>query len=156
MKLIYRNRKLGSYLYQGITLIELMIVIVIVGILASIAYPAYTESVRKSKRTEGVTALLDVAQAQERFFSRNFSFASSIAADLGFSGDPYISEEGNYSVAITIPGACVSGTVNTCFTATATAIGSQATDSKCGTMTINDRGVKTSANGGTDTTGQCW
>ncbi len=150
------SRQSIYYRNKGITLIELMIVVVIVGILASIAYPAYTESVRKTKRSDGIAALLHVAQAQERFFSRNFSYASNLQTDLGFNATPYVSEEGNYNVTIVIPGTCVSGAVNSCFTAVATAVGTQASDTTCGTMTINDRGQKTSANGGTDTTGQCW
>lgn len=144
-------------LSSGFTLIELMIVILIVGILASIAFPAYNDQMRKGKRSDGVTALMQVAQAQERFFSRGFSYSNDIQTQLGFGANPYVSEEGYYNVTVAIPGACVSGAVNTCFTATATAIGGQAGDTNCATLTIDDRGVKTSADdSANDTTGDCW
>ncbi|MDW3094947.1 MAG: type IV pilin protein [Gammaproteobacteria bacterium] len=156
MKAYVKNSFSNHKFNQGFTLIELMIVIVIVGILASIALPAYTEQMRKGRRSDGMAALLQVAQAQERFFTRNFSYSNDINTELGFGANPYVSEEGFYNIAIAIPGACVSGAVNSCFTATATAIGGQSGDAKCSTMTINNRGEKTSANGGTDTTGQCW
>lgn len=142
---------------KGFTLIELMIVVIIVSILASIALPAYTDQMRQGRRSDGVAALMQVAQAQERFFSRNFSYSNDINTELGFGANPYISEESYYSVAITIPGACVDGADNTCFTATATAVGAQSGDTNCATLTIDDRGVKTSADdSANDTTGDCW
>lgn len=142
---------------QGFTLIELMIVVVIVAILASIALPAYNEQLRKGRRADGMSALLQVAQMQERFYTRNFSYSNDIDTELGFGADPYVSEEGYYNLTINIPAGCVSGSVNSCYTVTATGIGAQASDSKCATMTMDDRGAKSSANSSSgDTTGQCW
>lgn len=50
---------------QGFSLIELMMVIAIVGILASIAYPLYTNSVVKSNRAAAQSYLMELAQAQQ-------------------------------------------------------------------------------------------
>lgn len=55
----------------GFTLIELMIVVAIIGIFTSIAYPSYQDSIRKSKRAEARAGLMDAAQYMERFYSQN-------------------------------------------------------------------------------------
>ena len=52
---------------SGFTLVEVMIVVAIVGILASIAYPSYQESVRKGRRAQARTALSELVQQQERY-----------------------------------------------------------------------------------------
>lgn len=58
----------------GFTLLELMVVVIIVGILAMIAFPAYTESVLKTKRAEGKAALMQGMQQQERHYTLHASY----------------------------------------------------------------------------------
>lgn len=62
---------------RGFTLIELMVVVVIVGVISAIAFPSYVEYVRKSKRAEVRSALLENAQYMERFFTENSSYLKS-------------------------------------------------------------------------------
>lgn len=69
---------------QGFSLIELMMVIAIVGILASIAYPLYTNSVVKSNRAAAQSYLMELAQAQQKYFNDARAYAAD-EATLNFS-----------------------------------------------------------------------
>ena len=56
---------------SGFTLIELMVVVAIIAIIAAVALPSYQEHVAKTRRSEAGSALLEGAQALERYFSAN-------------------------------------------------------------------------------------
>ena len=111
---------------RGFTLIELMIVVVIIGILGAVAYPAYQDNMRKSRRADGKTAMLQAVQVAERFFTQNNTYAGAPVAAA--------SDEGHYNLAY-------AGNATT-FTITATPVGIQASD-PCGALTINQANVKT-------------
>lgn len=77
---------------HGFTLIEIMVVVAIIGVLAAIAYPNYTEYVRKGKRAEGRTALMELMQQQERHMTQRnayvaFTATSAHATLKNWSGD---------------------------------------------------------------------
>lgn len=137
---------------KGVTLIELMIVIVVVAILASIAVPSYRQYVLRTHRTEAKTALLNLAAAQEKFYLQNNTYAANAAlstappAGLGLPGT---TENGWYTVAITAADA-------TNFSATATATGSQTADSACSTFTLTGLGVRSATTSGGGSSTVCW
>jgi type IV pilus assembly protein PilE len=72
---------------QGFTLIELLIAVVIIAVLAGIAYPSYTGHLKKVYRAEIVALLTEQAQYLERFYARNGSFID--AAGLSAGNDRY-------------------------------------------------------------------
>jgi type IV pilus assembly protein PilE len=71
---------------RGFSLIELMIALVVLGLLAGVALPSFLDAIRKSRRSDAMTALNTVMQAQERFRSNRAAYASSLTN--GAAGDP--------------------------------------------------------------------
>lgn len=131
---------------KGFTLIELMIVVAIIGILASIAYPSYLEYVKKSNRAEATVVLMESAQALERFYSVNGSYLDSgnNVASVFPSNAP-ANGAANYTVAAT-------GARNS-FTLTATPTGRMSGDD-CGNLSITHSGVKGAS--GSKGVAECW
>jgi type IV pilus assembly protein PilE len=133
-----------------------MVVIVIVSILMAIAIPAYRNSIRKARRTDAKTALLDLAGREERFLSTNGAYTAT-AANLGYGTFPSSVGSGYYTVAAPSAGAgSFTGTATAppFFTITATpVVGSdQAKDTACGSFTLTSTGVQSVS--GTAT--YCW
>ncbi|WP_067522858.1 type IV pilin protein [Endozoicomonas ascidiicola] len=81
---------------SGFTLIELLITLVILGILTSIALPSYQQYLQNGRRSEGQTALLDIAGRQEQFFLENHRYANDLSA-LGIN-NPFVTEHAWYSI----------------------------------------------------------
>lgn len=125
---------------QGFTLIELMVTVAIIGVLAAIAYPSYTEYVTRAKRADGKATLLLIQLAQEKWRANNTNYATK--AQLGIT----VSPDGHYTVNDFTN---ISGT-----TYTVTVSPSGFTDAKCGTLGINEAGTKTET--GSDTAANCW
>lgn len=141
---------------RGVTLIELIVVVIIVGILASVAIPSYRAYVIRSQRADAKDALLALATAQEKHYLQcnsyadNFAGATDCAAGNVQSAD--VSKNGWYDLAI-VNADAVAFTVS----ATAAADGSQFQDTDCRTFTITNAGVRTATNaGGADNSAECW
>jgi len=127
---------------SGFTLIELMIVVAVIGILATIAYPSYMEYVRKAARGEAKAILLETAQYLERFNTTNGTYAGAAVVS---SVSPKLAAGGAVRYNISFSGAATA----TAYTLQAVPANAQAADS-CGTLTLNQAGVRTAA------TGNCW
>jgi len=132
---------------QGFTLIELMITVAIVGIIAAIAVPNYSEYIKRASRAEAASALLDAANKQEQYFVDNRAYSTSFS-DLGIQSK---TETGHFELTINV--------VNSNeFTITAKPIaGAVKGDADCTSLTINDVGLKgaTGSKGNTDIN-YCW
>ncbi len=119
---------------KGFTLIELMIVVVIIGILASIAYPSYTRYVAEGARSEALSELMRIANLQEQYYL-DFRAYTADMTKLGLAADPFKTEREHYSIDATVSGAS--------FTLTATALGAQASrDADCTPLTLMSTGAK--------------
>ena len=148
--------------YRGFTLIELMIVVVIATILLGIAVPSYMSQVRKSRRTEAKTALLDMAGREERFFSTNGAAYSIQATDMGYVAYPQVVGSGYYR--IQAPNVCPGGAgcaagapPSFTFTAVPVAGTSQAADATCQSFTVDSAGRQRAFDGGgVDQSATCW
>lgn len=121
---------------EGFTLIELMITVAVVGILTAIALPSYNGHLRKARRADAQSALMNIASRQQQMLLDTRAYSSSLTSTVPAN------VAANYSVTVTV-GTGVAPT----FTATATPIGGQVAD-PCGALSIDQTGAKLPAS--------CW
>ncbi|PCJ85403.1 MAG: hypothetical protein COA54_11135 [Thiotrichaceae bacterium] len=121
---------------KGFTMVELMIVIAIIGILAAVGYPAYTESVKKAARGDGMDSLMSLAGHMEEFYLNNDTYDGATVISTS-------SSDGYYTLSIT---------TQTPFGYLLTAE-PVAGDAQCGDLTLDSLGQKGVSAG---TVEACW
>ena len=116
---------------SGMTLIELLIVLVIVGILAGVAWPSFREAVQRSRRADAMSALTEIMQAQERWRSNRPEYRASLTLPDTEPAWRAVSRDGHYAISLT------DVTAST-YTAVATVVSTspQASDTRCQVMRV--------------------
>lgn len=126
---------------RGFTLIELMVVVAVVGILASIAYPSYNSAVLKGRRAEGRVALVELMQQQERYMTQRNTYLEFTQATVAVPFKKYSGDSGSGSAAYLLKAeACsVADPIQQCVKLTASPVKS---DPEVNSLTFTSTGVK--------------
>ena len=132
---------------QGFTLIELMVVVAIVAILATVAMASYQFAVTKSRRAAATTCLQERAQFMERWYTTNLTYVG--AANPPAQCDGNISPQ-HYVVSFT-----AAPTANAYTLVATPQPGQAANDTLCGVLTLTAQGVRSEA-GTAATADECW
>lgn len=144
---------------MGFTLTELMFVVAVIGILAMIALPTYLDQVRKARRADAKSALIDAAARQERYFGNYNRYttvykqpASCTGTACGLGYDTDRSSEQHYQLSIA---AGPTGSITTSYLISAAPQGDQGHDTECKSFTLDSRGQK-GISGGSGSAADCW
>ena len=128
---------------RGVTLMELMVVMIVIAILTSIAYPSYRQQMLRANRTSAKTALTHTAQNMERCFTRTNTYVGCVVL-------PFNTPDNLYQIS-----AAAAATATT-FSVQAVPQGAQVQDTKCATLTLNQANVRTASGTLSATPQQCW
>jgi type IV pilus assembly protein PilE len=135
---------------NGFTLIELMIAVAIVGILAAIAIPAYSNYVKRANRTDATRSLSVIAQALERCYSQNFTYSNTAPNVCAANNSPVASSQGYYTITVNV----VAGPPETYTLSATPVVAPQTADTACTSFTLNSTGAQGATPAGNTQT--CW
>jgi len=130
---------------SGVTLVELMVAVAIVGILAAIAYPSYQRYVARTHRSSAQACLSQYVQFMERYYTTNLTYEDA-APSLGCRAESNMDRHYSFDVI---------GVAQGTYTVAATPIDTQASlDAQCGILSIDDTGARTIS--GSGDVENCW
>ncbi|MDB5793723.1 MAG: type pilin protein [Noviherbaspirillum sp.] len=143
----------------GFTLMELMVAVAVMAILATIAYPAYTGAIRKAKRAEGRSALMQLMQEEERYFSQNNRYALIASDSTDKSARKFkwhSADSPGKSAYEIVASACAGDVIENCVQLNAKPgtdkVDASYKDPECGELGLASNGKKTASGKGAS----CW
>lgn len=135
---------------KGFTLIELMIVVAVIAILAAIAYPSYQDYIRRTKRADMQSTMLDIAARIQRYKIANFKVTGAKPVDVGIAAAYPTQGTALYEVSLSPIDETTEELTSQTWTLTATPIVSTAQQGD-GDIVLNSRGQKCWVKGSTCT-----
>ncbi len=138
---------------RGLTLVELMVVVAVMAIIATVAYPLYTAQVQKSRRADAKVALETIAMAQERFYTINGGYTAILSTLQVSTGHPGRRLRSRATTRLTNPVLSDVDTATVHRDGGTSGTGAQASDDGLRQFHDQSAGVKTATDGGST---NCW
>lgn len=135
---------------RGFSLTEVMMALAVSAILLAVAVPSYQSHIRSTKRGLATACLIEASQFMERVYSSSMAYNSYNGATTALPElSCRVDLAGDYTMSLTADAST--------YTLTATPAGGQASDTVCGTLTINQTGARTAkGESSTDIIKKCW